>query len=44
MSRMTLFALQRIEAYLEGYKVGTRAADWSPALCLAEEVVKWLVH
>lgn len=42
MSRMTLFALQRLESVLEGFKSGTRAADWSPLLSLAEEIVKCL--
>lgn len=43
MARTLLFTLQRLEACLEGYRVGTKAADWSPLLTLIEETLRWLM-
>ena len=42
MARMLLFALQRMFAVLDGFKYGTRWADYSPALSLVWEVISWL--
>lgn len=42
MSRMTCFALQRAFAMLDGYKYGTKAADWSPLVFLVEGAVRWV--
>lgn len=39
---LTLFTLRRLETVLEGFKVGTKAADWSPLLSFIEEIVKCL--
>jgi hypothetical protein len=43
MARMLLFALQRACSFLDGFKYGTRAGDYSPALSLVWEVVSWLL-
>jgi hypothetical protein len=42
MARMLLFLFQRLEAVLEGFKVGTQAADYRSLVYLVEEVVRWL--
>jgi hypothetical protein len=41
MARMLLFLLQRLEGVLEGFKVGTKAVDFTPLVSLVSEVLTW---
>jgi hypothetical protein len=42
MARMLLFLLQRLEGVLEGFKVGTKAVDYTPLVSFVEEIVRWV--
>lgn len=43
MARMLLLVYSRLEAFLDGFKAGTRAADYTPLVSLVWEVVLCLL-